>query len=262
MRAQSHSLDEIFVVDDGSTDDSAVKIRDTGIEVLENGQNLGRGATRKRGMERAKNDFVLCCDATNRLEANFLQKALRHFGEKPIASVSGRIVGGEKRNFVDRWRGRHLFKEEVVFPEAGPDVMLITYGTLMRRTPVLEVGNFDESLRHTEDNDLGNRLLAAGYEIWGDADLTVISLVHNTLAQVLERYWRWHAGKEEHFSLTTYWHDLKGSIRPMASSDLAKKDWACALVSLLSPHYRLWKTILNKINKRRNQVADMDNSSS
>ena len=94
---------------------------------------------------------------------------------------------------------------------------------------------------------LGDRLLAAGYEIWGDCDLIVTSLTNNTLGEVLERYWRWYAGKEEKMGLATYWHDLKGSIRPMAASDLANGDWGCACISLLSPHYRFWKTLCNKL---------------
>ena len=93
-------------------------------------------------------------------------------------------------------------------------------------------------------------MLAAGYEIWGDCDLIVTSLTNNTLGEVLERYWRWYAGKEEKMGLATYWHDVKGSIRPMAASDLAKNDWPCALISLLSPHYRFWKTFCNKFRSK------------
>ena len=116
MLSQSISLEEIYVVDDGSSDDSVSHVRKAGIEVLENNRNLGRGATRRVGMKRANNNFVLCCDATNRLESDFLKKALRHFENKTIASVSGRIVGGAPKTSVDRWRGRHLFKEEENFP--------------------------------------------------------------------------------------------------------------------------------------------------
>ena len=250
LKNQNTTLEEIFVVDDGSADASVEIARNAGVEVLVHPENLGRGAARRTGIKRAGNEFILCCDATNRLAPDFLDKALPHFENKKIASVSGRIVGGKPRNAIDRWRSRHLFKEEVNFPGAGPDVMLITYGTLMRRSPILEVGNFDATLRHTEDGELGNRLLAAGYEIWGDCSLMVTSLADNSLKQVLERYWRWYAGKDEPLSLANYWHDVKGSVRPMATSDLAKGDWCCAAISLLSPHYRFWKTLTNKFKRR------------
>ncbi|MBG29608.1 MAG: hypothetical protein CMI31_06355 [Opitutae bacterium] len=255
MRSQSLPLKEIYVIDDGSSDDSVARVRKAGIEVLENNGNLGRGATRRTGIERANYNFVLCCDATNCLEPDFLKKALPHFENNQIASVSGRIVGRKPKTSTDRWRGRHLFKEEVDFPEAGPDIMLITYGTLMKRSAVLEVGNFNASLRHTEDGDLGDRLLAAGHEIWGDPDLAVTSLTQNTLFQVMERYWRWYAGKEEKLSLSAYWHDFKGSIRPMAASDLANGDWGCACISLFSPHYRFWKTLYNKLKPKRTSAS-------
>jgi glycosyltransferase involved in cell wall biosynthesis len=250
LRSQSIPLEEIYVVDDGSTDDSVNLVRNAGIEVLVNKENLGRGATRRAGMKRANNEFVLCCDATNRLDSAFLEKAIHHFENDIIASVSGRIIGEKPKNAVDRWRKRHLFKEEAPRPGKGSDVMLITYGTLMLRSLVMEVGNFDASLRHTEDYDLGERLLAAGYELWGDGDLIVTSVESNSLRQVLERYWRWYAGKEEKLSLAIYWHDFKGSFRPMAASDLAERDWICACISLFSPHYRFWKTICNKLRSK------------
>ena len=77
----------------------------------------------------------------------------------------------------------------------------------------------------------------------------------NTLFQVMERYWRWYAGKEEKLSLAAYWHDFKGSIRPMAASDLANGDWGCACISLLSPHYRFWKTLYNKLRAKGSSAS-------
>ena len=250
LRKQTIPLDEIFVVDDGSTDESVPLIKKAGIEVIEQSENSGRGAVRNRGMERAQHELVLCCDATNSLEPDFLKKALPHFNDPKACSVSGRITGGEPRTAVDRWRGRHLFKEEVVFPESSRSEMLITYGTLLKRSAVLEVGNFNPELRHTEDDELGKRLVQGGYQIWGNSTLVVRSLVSNTLLEVMERYWRWNTGKDEAFGWKNYWHDIKGSIKPMASTDLAKRDWICACISLMTPHYRFWKAIKSKVARK------------
>lgn len=260
LRNQSMPVDEIFVVDDGSTDKSVKVTRETGVEVVVHSRNLGRGATRRDAMEKARHEFVLCCDATNSLEPDFLKKAIRHFKSEEVCSVSGRIMGKKPRSAVDRWRSRHLFKEQVVFPKSSQSKMLITYGTLMRRSSVLEVGNFNANLRHTEDHELGNRLLAAGHQIWGDSTLIVTSLVRNTLREIMERYWRWHAGKDEKFHLGTYWHDIKGSIKPMASTDLAQKDWICACISLMSPHYRFLKTIKNAVARKYGRQTNRTNA--
>ena len=46
--------------------------------------------------------------------------------------------------------------------------MLITYGTLLRRNAIEEVGGFDRRLRFKEDQEMGERLAGAGYRVIGD----------------------------------------------------------------------------------------------
>jgi biofilm PGA synthesis N-glycosyltransferase PgaC len=240
--------DEVFVVDDGSTDRSVAIAKEMGVEVLENGQNKGRGFSRARAMEHASCDWVLCCDATNALEEDFLQKAFPYFdGDPKVVSVSGLLCSSRVRTTVERWRSRHLFNEETPPGPAEPCDMLITYGTLMRKGPVMEVGNFDRNLVHTEDNELGLRLYAAGYKIIGAPDPIIRSIAPPKFWKTLERYWRWHAGKDERLSFRSYLHNIKASIRPMAQSDLAKGDLLSALVSLFCPHYCFWRTLLRKL---------------
>ena len=243
---------QVFVVDDGSVDRSVPAARGLGVEVLENGANRGRGYTRARAMEHAAHDMVLCCDATNALEPDFLDKALRYFQEDPtVASVSGLLRSSEINTGMARWRSRHLFKEDIPPGPAEPCDMLITYGTLMRKAPVMEVGNYDPALTHTEDNDLGLRLHAAGYKIIGAPDPVIRSIAPPKFWKTLERYWRWHAGKDEALSLRNYLHNIKASIRPMAQNDLANRDIASALISLFCPHYCFWKTFLRKLRPQQ-----------
>ena len=56
LRKQSMPLSEILMVDDGSSDESVQLARETGIDVLTHSGNLGRGATRRNGMKKAKHD--------------------------------------------------------------------------------------------------------------------------------------------------------------------------------------------------------------
>jgi cellulose synthase/poly-beta-1,6-N-acetylglucosamine synthase-like glycosyltransferase len=243
---QSIRPTEVFIIDDGSSDSSAQVVREMGVEVLSNDSNRGRGYSRAKAMERAKHEWVLCCDATNSLEPDFLAKAMPYFEDPKVVSVSGLLRSSEIRGVTARWRSRHLFKEDVPPGPAEPCEMLITYGTLMRKPPVMEVGNYNRSLTHTEDNELGLRLYAAGYKIIGAPDPIIRSIAKPRFWKTLERYWRWHAGKTEKLSLRSYLHNIKASIRPMAQFDLAKGDWPAALVSLFCPHYCFWKTLFRK----------------
>ena len=250
---QSIRPDEVFVVDDGSLDNTRELALSTGVEVLSNGKNRGRGFTRAKAINYAKHGIVLCCDATNILDSDFIEKTIPFFADPQVVSISGHLRSSDAKGVVGRWRSRHLFKEDVVPGPPVPTSMLITYGTLMRKAPILEVGNFDASLIHTEDNELGIRLHAAGYKILGSPDAVVRSIAPARLWKTLERYWRWYAGLDEKVTLGSYLHMVKASIRPMAQKDLAEGDWPAALVSLLCPHYCMWKSASRKLLGQTNR---------
>lgn len=239
VRNQTVPIEEVFVVDDGSTDDSAAILESAGIRVIRMERNLGRGAVRARAMEEARNELVLCCDATNTLSSDFVQKALHWFDDPKVAAIFGRIMQRPARNVVERWRGRHLFRisTPLSIKRKAP---LLTGGTLVRRSPVLAVGNFNAALSRNEDADLGERLLANSYDVIFDPDLPVISQACNTLGQVLERYSRWNTAIGKRMGVIEYLRILAYSVRVLARRDLKEKDPLAILISLICPHTQLW----------------------
>jgi len=239
--------DQIFVVDDGSNDKSVEILKKFNIEILVNEQNFGRGYSRAKAISHAKFDYILTCDATNILKSNFLEKTLPYFEDETVVSVSGFLKSEHIDCPVSRWRSRHLFKEDIKPGPAEPCNMLITYGTIMKKKPVLEVGNFNRKLTHTEDNELGLRLHAKGYKIIGVPDPIILSIAKPNLWKTLERYNRWNMGIEEELSFFTYFKSIKSSIKPMAEKDLKLRDFSAALISILCPHYCLLKMISIKI---------------
>ena len=56
-------IDEIIVVDDGSTDDTAKRARSRGVTVLSLPSNRGKAYAMSRGMRAARNEIVFFCDA-------------------------------------------------------------------------------------------------------------------------------------------------------------------------------------------------------
>ena len=52
----------------------------------------------------------------------------------------------------------HLFHEDVMVKRYIKILLLITYGTIMKKDAVIEVGNFDPTFKKCEDLDLGHRL--------------------------------------------------------------------------------------------------------
>lgn len=244
---QTYPLDEIFVIDDGSTDNTVRIIKDMGIELLLNSKNKGRGYSRSIAMKHAKNDLVISCDATNILKSDFLEKAISCFHDKNVAAVYGRIRSAFKNGAVNQWRRRHLFKEYSNFDLRPQKTnLLITYGIVVRKSHVMRVGNYDEKLTHSEDGELGERLIRANYTLLWYPCIEVISIIRNSFLEVLERYWRWHVGRDERITATEYLHAIKASIKPMAQNDLSNNEWCCVLISLLCPHYCFLKSVKRK----------------
>jgi len=243
LQQQSLVVDELFLVDDGSTDGSRALAEQLGVPVISMERNAGRGAVRAAAMERAQQGLVLCCDATNHLPDGFLLQASHWFTDPAVAAVFGRIWQADAKCLADRWRGRHLFRMHDAMA-VQHNALLSTYGCVLRREAVMQVGNFDRSLRHSEDAELGRRLLAAGFDVVFDPNLYVISGTPNTVRQVLERYWRWYAGSSEVVSLRGYGKQIWYAIKVMAMSDIQDGDLLSVPISLFSPHYQFWKSWL------------------
>ena len=245
VRAQTRAVDELFVVDDGSTDGSDALVESLGERVIRTGVNSGRGAVRARAMREARHELVLSCDATAALAPDFLERALKWIDAPGTVAVYGRIMDARNATVADRWRARHLFKCDLR-PEPSRKAPLITTGALLRKSCAEQCGGYNPDLRHSEDADLGARLLAAGFDVVSDPDLRIAATVSNSLPEVLERYWRWNAGAREEVSPTHYVKQMLYSVKVMAPADLRAGDPAGALVSLMAPHYQFWVSFWRK----------------
>lgn len=234
--AQTLPPAEVLVVDDASTDASLAQLAGLDIRVIRHESNLGRGAVRARAMAEAREEFVLSCDATNRLPPGFAAAAAPLFAAERTAAAFGPLADPVPRGVASRWRARHLFRQDDQ-PGRHARALLSTYGTFVRRGAAASVGGFTPTLRATEDADLGRRLLAAGYDVVFAPELTVWSNTVNSAAKVLERYWRWNYAAAGRAVLRSYPRLVWYSWRTMIAQDLRAGDWPAAAVSALCPHY-------------------------
>jgi cellulose synthase/poly-beta-1,6-N-acetylglucosamine synthase-like glycosyltransferase len=232
--SQTVSVNEIFVVDDGSI--HQLKL-DASIKLIRHGLNCGRGAARATAMANADGELVLGCDATLALHPKFLETAVPWFEDERTAAVFGWVKNVGQMTLAHRWRDRHLFRSDAIKAVAH-HASLATGCSVVRKSAVEKVGGFDPRISEGEDRDLGERLLNAGFDIVFDPNLWAESDKSETVIQVLERYARWNAGPK--FGFVKYLRQIVYSIKAMAVADIRAMDPLSVLVSLFSPHYQFW----------------------
>lgn len=242
LQAQTVPLADIFVVDDGSTDATVQRAKEAGARVVSLGSNQGRGAARARAILETDAELLLSVDGTNSLDPDFLVHAISWFEDPKVAAVYGRITQSSPKTAADRWRGRHLYHQDHL-AGGGPVLDLMTGGLVQRTTQFVDCGNYNPECRHSEDAEMGTRLISKGYRIVYEPSAVLNSLTSNSLRQVFERYWRWNQGRDSKLAIRQWlrfnWYVLK----VMVANDLRSGDLACAGISTLLPYYCAWRTL-------------------
>lgn len=203
---QSRVVDEIVVVDDGSTDNTrrvVADFADEGIKFIQQ-HNLGAGAARNKGIRETSGEFIAFLDADDIWLEDKTRLQVTHLTTHPeVGLVSGfsrwwnvakdteRVSGAVPKNM------NTLRREILVRNVIGNPSM-----TMVRRSALAEVGLFDERIRWGQDWELWMRIVER-------FDAAVI-------AQPVTIY-RWHRDNLSHIRrwerLLSYWNVSRSAIR-------------------------------------------------
>lgn len=199
--AQTRAPDEILVVDDGSTDDSASIARRAGATCITLAQNSGPGAARNHGISRASGDLIAFLDAddfwmpTHLADvASLLERypespvafsRIHRFGDDDLISPASIPAGAPTFMF---WQ---LIEENIVAQSAA----------VVRRETLLQHGGYNAARRYSEDYELWLRLarhhsfvctnaVTAGYRVHPQqATHDVVRMLHGRW-DVKHQFWR------------------------------------------------------------------------
>jgi mycofactocin system glycosyltransferase len=160
----------VIVVDDGSSppigpDDFAGAHCD--IEVLSHSRNKGPAAARNTGLAACTTDFVAFLDSDVAPSRGWLEALLGHFCDPTVALVAPRIVGlAHNENVVARYEAVHSsldlgLREAPVLPHSTVSYVP-SAAIICRRSAILDIGGFDETMQSGEDVDLCWRLIETG----------------------------------------------------------------------------------------------------
>lgn len=175
---------EIIVVDDGSTDDTAVVASSFAVRLLRLERNSGAGMARNLGAREATGDALLFVDSDVVVAPDTVSRVSRILEDRPeIAAVFGSYDAVPRApGLVSQFRNLlHHFVHQHGDPEAS--TFWAGCGAI-RRAVFDAVGGFDTGhyRRSIEDIELGYRMREAGHRILLDRDLRVTHLKRWTLA--------------------------------------------------------------------------------
>ena len=158
VRKQTRAVDEILVVDDGSSDDSVEVAHRAGVRCVSLEHNMGPGASRNRGISACSGEIIAFLDADDYWMPNHISEVASLLERYPDSSVAfSRILrfGDDDRISPDSlpegpprnmfWR---LIEENIVAQSSA----------VVRRDALLRVGCYNTTFRYSEDYDLWLRM--------------------------------------------------------------------------------------------------------
>jgi Glycosyl transferase family 2 len=193
LLAQTRQLDQIIVVDDGSTDDTEETLRAYGakLKVLRQ-ENAGKAAALNNAIAHSEGDYVWICDDDDIAEIDACAALAGALDAKAEASFSY----GRYRRFRDvhgirevlpmsYWPDRH---EETFFLELLERCFVCQFSSMVRRVVYSDVGPFDEALLRSEDYDMILRIARRHHGTYVDMSLFLQRMHAGTRGTGVDRF--------------------------------------------------------------------------
>lgn len=195
------------VVDDGSTDETLVRLKeayqsDPRVRILTQA-NKGKWQALNHAFQNLNSEIAVCVDADTRIARNAVSELVRPFTDRKVAAVAGTVVVANSGNLLTRFQSIEYTNAQQIGRRAQEHLngILVVPGALgaWRIEAVRDVGLFsNETL--TEDADLTIWLRRAGYRIaYADRALSFTEVPTNVQSLLKQRL-RWSLG-----NLQTLW---------------------------------------------------------
>ena len=219
---QTRPANEILVVDDGSTDDTAGFVTGAYPEVrVLRQENRGVSAARNAGIRAAKGELVAFLDSDDEWLPRKLERQLQAMQESPGALLCHTnevwIRNGRRVNPMKK----HQKFGGWIFDKALPLCVISPSSVLVDRRLFDEVGLFDESLPACEDYDLWLRVCSRFPVLFVDEPLIVKHGGHED--QLSRRHWGMDRFRIQALRKILAESDLSDDYRRAAEAMLARK---------------------------------------
>lgn len=203
---QTYREKEIIIVDDGSQDHTAEKVRsqyenhpNVRLYTKENG---GKSSALNYGIERAQGEIIICIDGDTILERRAVNHLVQYLQEENVGAVAGNVKVGNKTNILTRWQNIEYITAQNLDRRAFDMVNAITVipGAIggFWKEVVQKAGGFTHDTI-AEDCDLTLRILAAGYRVRSCSRAIAITEAPEKITELMKQRFRWSYGIMQSF---------------------------------------------------------------
>jgi cellulose synthase/poly-beta-1,6-N-acetylglucosamine synthase-like glycosyltransferase/spore germination protein YaaH/peptidoglycan/xylan/chitin deacetylase (PgdA/CDA1 family) len=200
LLAQDYPQLEIIFVDDGSKDETYLKVKEyfssnPKVEVYTK-PNGGKASALNFGIQKSNADFVVCIDADTQLKTNAVTELMKKF-DTNVGAVAGNVKVGNQVNMITRWQSIEYVTSQNFDRRAFDLLNCITVvpGAIgaFRKDAILIAGGFTTDTL-AEDCDLTMRLLRHDYIIRNCTSALSYTEAPETFRQFLKQRFRWSFG--------------------------------------------------------------------
>jgi GT2 family glycosyltransferase len=174
LKRQTYAVDRVIVVDNGSTDDSALVAQNAGASLIELGTNTGFAHAVNRGIQNSDAAWIAILNNDVSLDPNWLANMMVKLETSNAWFATGKLLDAQRRDWMDgsfdaicrgacAWRCGQGRRDSVVWNEPR-EIQFPPFTAAIFRANIFEhVGLLDEDFEsYLEDVDFGIRCATAG----------------------------------------------------------------------------------------------------
>lgn len=247
---QTYKIDEIIVIDDGSTDNTCEIASRYNVKIIQHKEHKGLAEARNTGISNSKNEYIASIDSDCVARKDWLETLIATIKNENIAGAGGYLIETNSNSIADKWRMIHLTQNWGNKKITNPR-QLFGNNILFRKSALFDVGLYNPIYKtNSEDYDISQRLMKKGYTLVYTPKAKVGHIrkdtIHSAMNLYSEYYYFGYIRKRNIFNilrgiLTNLFFSIKFFI-----NDLITFNLNLLHLDLLSFFYAATKTIKGK----------------